>query len=871
MNYPVWWTPWAGGGLLIAVIAVVHVFVAHFAVGGGLFLPLLERKALHKNSAPMLAFVKSYTKFFLLLTMVFGGVTGVGIWFVISLVGPAATASLIHIFVWGWAAEWVYFLVEIAALLVYYYSFSRMPAAEHLKVGWVYAIFAWLSLFVINGVIGFMLTPGEWASTGNFWDGFLNPSFWPSLVFRSCLSYVIAGLFGLMSATRVQDAETRRALTRFAVRFVTWPFVVLVLSLIWYFYALPEPQQLMIAQKSTELPPLLKGLFICTPALFLGGLLVMFATPSQGGPRRVWLAYLLIGLGLAHMGFFEWTREAARRPWLLHGIMYSTSLSPADLRKANEQGFLKTSRWSAHKEITPQNRLEVGREIYAAQCLPCHSIGGPQLDIRPRVAHLTARGLESQLEGQGRLLEYMPPFAGNAQERAALAAFLTKDRPKNEAAVKPAPAPAPEIPAFDPDKDEYALLAWTSATFMRGISDCDAAFSLAPPFVEINAQLVKRGAMPELLTKDVKITYAVPKGFEAPDQQVRFWEQSAALYGKALAPNRGPLGNGTSGELAFKSELGAFIASGVPLLPYDASGGFNALPMLTLEARDANTNQLLASTRVPAAVSTEMGCANCHAGGFSREPLKVGMSQKAGLDILRAHDRISKTTLAAQAEAGKPQRCQSCHADQAQPPAGGEKILNLSTALHGWHANYLSNRGAEACGLCHPVNPQGASHLFRSTHLSRGLDCTRCHGTLEDHALGLLKAEHAAGKPRAAGLMKNLKTRLAPSLQTLAPRQPWLSKPDCNACHDLASKPTPKRLGVNAWTKKLYHTRRDDMNAVACPACHNVAHAEYPAAAGNEQPLQYQRNPRPLGADGNCKACHTEEMSDFSHHPLPTK
>jgi hypothetical protein len=34
MNYPVWYLPETGGGLLIALIAILHVFVSHFAVGG---------------------------------------------------------------------------------------------------------------------------------------------------------------------------------------------------------------------------------------------------------------------------------------------------------------------------------------------------------------------------------------------------------------------------------------------------------------------------------------------------------------------------------------------------------------------------------------------------------------------------------------------------------------------------------------------------------------------------------------------------------------------------------------------------------------------------------------------------------------------
>src|SRR3989304_1476493 len=107
MNHPTWELP--ASGLLIAVVAVVHVFVAHFAVGGGLFLVLTERKARRAGDAALLAYVRGLSRFFILLTLVLGAVTGVGIWFAIGLVHPEATSSLIQIFVWGWAIEWVFF------------------------------------------------------------------------------------------------------------------------------------------------------------------------------------------------------------------------------------------------------------------------------------------------------------------------------------------------------------------------------------------------------------------------------------------------------------------------------------------------------------------------------------------------------------------------------------------------------------------------------------------------------------------------------------------------------------------------------------------------------------------------------------------
>ena len=146
MNYPVWELYTTGGGFLIASIAVIHVYVSHLAVGGGLFLIQTEKKAYKSNDPIILEYVKKHTKFFLLLTMVFGGLTGVGIWFTISLLNPGATSTLIHTFVFGWAAEWVCFAGEIVALFIYFYTFGKIDKQSHLKIGWLYFIFAWLSL-----------------------------------------------------------------------------------------------------------------------------------------------------------------------------------------------------------------------------------------------------------------------------------------------------------------------------------------------------------------------------------------------------------------------------------------------------------------------------------------------------------------------------------------------------------------------------------------------------------------------------------------------------------------------------------------------------------------------------------------------------
>ena len=215
MNYPFWDIPHLGSGWVIGLIAIYHVMISQFAVGGGFYLPLAERKAMlmtdPQNRADWLKQLASHSKFFLILTAVFGTVSGVGIWFAIGLTHPEATSTLIHNFVFGWAMEWVFFMVELTTIAVYYYTWNRIPEKLHLKVGWVYAGASAATLIIINGILSFMLTPGDtWigvAGTGQeaskFWNAFFNPTYWPSLLLRTCVCASLAGIWALITASRI--------------------------------------------------------------------------------------------------------------------------------------------------------------------------------------------------------------------------------------------------------------------------------------------------------------------------------------------------------------------------------------------------------------------------------------------------------------------------------------------------------------------------------------------------------------------------------------------------------------------------------------------------------------------------------------------
>ncbi|MGB3211342.1 MAG: c-type cytochrome [Desulforhopalus sp.] len=464
MNYPVWFLPETGGGFLIALISILHVFVSHFAVGGGLYLIYAEKKGLRENSQPILDFTKKHARFFLLATMVFGSISGVGIWFIIALVNPAATSFLIHNFVFGWAAEWVFFSVEIGAAFVYYYMFGRMDSATHLKVGWLYFIAAWMSLFLINGIIGVMLTPGSWSQNMDFWAGFFNPSFFPSLAFRTFIALMIAACYGYLSASFATDGAVRAAMTRFSAK---WALVALSFAIpsgLWYLSVLPDQSHGLVMGKSPTIAAVMPWA--------AGGILTLLVVMLGAGIIRPVLnlkpvACLAMISALLVMGGFEWTREAARRPYVINEVMYSNSILKKDVNDLNQRGYLRTALWVQNNDVTEDNLLEAGEELFINQCYACHTAGGRNNDIVGLTGNMSYRALVSYIEKIHEVRYFMPPFAGTEQERKALAAYIAGGLHGKE---------VQESPQMAGDMDKGAIL------FEENCSSCHAAEDLAGAF-----------------------------------------------------------------------------------------------------------------------------------------------------------------------------------------------------------------------------------------------------------------------------------------------------------------------------------------------------------------------------------------------------
>ncbi len=420
MNYPFWDIPFIGGGILIGSVAIIHTFVAQFAIGGGLFLVLTERKAYRENNPKIIDFLKIHSKFFILLTLVFGALTGVAIWFTIGLVTPMATSSLIHIFVWGWAIEWIFFGVEIAAAMIYYYTWDKLDRKTHLKIGWIYFISAWMSLFVINGILTFMLTPGDWLQTKSFWDAFFNPTMLPSALMRTAVTIALAGLYALLTSSFLKDEESRKTMIKYSAKWILAPFIVLPLAGLWYVLSIPPLSFDIIAGGAPAITIFAALSVFFSVLIFIFAYFLPYKVPHRFSAP---LAFLFLILGLFVMGVSEMVREAIRKPYIIYDYMYSNNVFKTEADKFKSAGILPSAKWAAVKSADDKDILKAGEQVFKLQCQSCHTVEGYN-GIKILTKGWQEPFIENQIDNLNQLKGFMPPFMGSEKEKKALAKWL---------------------------------------------------------------------------------------------------------------------------------------------------------------------------------------------------------------------------------------------------------------------------------------------------------------------------------------------------------------------------------------------------------------------------------------------------------------
>jgi mono/diheme cytochrome c family protein len=453
MDYPIWQLA-MGEGMLMGIVAIAHVIVSHFAIGGGLVIAVTETLSVRGNDRELRELARRGSLVLILISTVFGAISGVGIWVVAGLISPGAISALIHNYVWGWAMEWTFFVIEIAAALIYYATWNKISKGAHLALIWIYFVAAWMSLFIINGIITYMLTPGAWLETRAFWDGFFNPTFWPSLVLRTGIALIMATAFLVFPALRAAEGERPR-LARYLGLWLVIGTAVSAAGYFWWEGALPEGVQALFLGEDPALAALASTrafLLWALGATALLGVLFLLLLPriARSGVALV-PAVLLAIAAFSFFGGYERLREGARKPFLIHDYMFSNGVRVEDIATLNEQGVLSRAPWAGHSDLPADleqaDPVVVGRAVFRAQCADCHTLDG-YLAIRPLIpedptlisAVLELMSFQADMFVPGEPVDkaslaypFMPPFVGTADEMSALSEYLISIAPESSA------------------------------------------------------------------------------------------------------------------------------------------------------------------------------------------------------------------------------------------------------------------------------------------------------------------------------------------------------------------------------------------------------------------------------------------------------
>lgn len=452
MHYPWWYVPFLTSPMMIALVSVLHVIVSHYAVGGGFFLAVEVGYAYRTNDTEYLKYLRDHAWFFILITVVYGAITGVGIWWTIGLASPLATETLIHTFVFGWALEYVAFLIELTAAFIFFYYWGRLQPKLHTTIGWIYAISAWVSLVLITAITAFMLNPGAWLTHRTFWYGIFNPQFLPQVLARTGGSFLLASLYVyLHSSFRVKDSSLHNLIESRSARPALWGAILIVIGGIYWFIALPESARAALAAASV-LNVLMVIIFALTVAVFVMIYIGPYRNPGWFTPGFTILIFLS---GVAAVTTGEYIREAVRKPYIVYNTVMGNQILPEEIPILKNSGYLEGGVWTkalvAEKypsvfteskidttkllSLPENDQVQLGKTLFQYHCNDCHAINAGYSSVGNMTRGWTGDLIQEVVEHPEKAHFFMPPWAGSRAEAVLLTKYLLTIAPPHPAGM----------------------------------------------------------------------------------------------------------------------------------------------------------------------------------------------------------------------------------------------------------------------------------------------------------------------------------------------------------------------------------------------------------------------------------------------------
>lgn len=429
LNFPTVEFSWFGNGTIIALIAIVHVVISHgVAIGASTLMVTAEYHAFRKKNLKLDAFARNMAKWILIITTTAGAMTGVGIWFSTTVIQPDSIGSLLRIFFWAWVAEWAVFITEVVLLIIYYYTWDMYKETakkmKHIRIGIALCIFSWITAAIITGVLAAKLTPGKWTETFSFWHAFFNPTYLPSLGFRTFLALLLAiSLVSFFVKWLIKDNKLKEEIFRIFSIWAAISIPGILTTAIWYLQSIPQEAYDLVVY-STGMSEKMFDVINLTGL----GVILLFIFWAAIKPKTMPLILSFIVLG-ASMGFiaeFEFVRESVRKPFIIYDYMYANGVLAKDAEKLNKEGLLTHSTFAETTSVTPDNMYEAGREVYKSQCLTCHTVDGwrSKRALSKRLDGWSEETIKGFIPTMHHVRPVMPPFVGTEKELEALSHYL---------------------------------------------------------------------------------------------------------------------------------------------------------------------------------------------------------------------------------------------------------------------------------------------------------------------------------------------------------------------------------------------------------------------------------------------------------------
>ncbi|MHB8134629.1 MAG: cytochrome ubiquinol oxidase subunit I [Anaerolineaceae bacterium] len=435
MNWPPIDIPVLGRSGIIALVALFHFpFFVNFVMGAPVIAVISEWLG-KRTGNPFYNRISKHLANMAFVTVGVGAFGGIAL--VATNIGlfPKFFSMGAGVFFWPLIIEIGAFMLEAIGIALYKYTWDKYHhTPTHYIIGLIGAFGAWFSGFIINGLASFMLTPGQWVQTKDVFDAWFNPSFLPSYLHRCVAAFSITGFFMIIYTLWMfgrAKSEEDHSYVKWSLRYSgKWALISTALQFfpgVWYLTALERGTSLA-APEGSVVPKLLNGqlTFFWFGGIILAAtaiLLVYFLSvqnPKTGlklvGRLGLILSVLLILTTNAFMGF---TRERARKPYLVYGAVYGNQIMTDMMTKmfADDE--------ASQPEVEEVGNPKEGKVLFeSGPCLACHNLEG----VGGVVKALDGVGTRLSAEQISALLSSppagMPPYGGTKAEKSDLVAFL---------------------------------------------------------------------------------------------------------------------------------------------------------------------------------------------------------------------------------------------------------------------------------------------------------------------------------------------------------------------------------------------------------------------------------------------------------------